>query len=69
MNVLSYKFIIQIQDTYHEENKKKTGKTVTHLYSKVTINILDHKDPLPRNNIPIDIAQVLKYELFLMFYV
>jgi hypothetical protein len=30
---------------------------------------LDHKDPLPRNNIPIDIAQVLKYELFLMFYV
>lgn len=41
--------------------KEKKEKPVTHIYSKLVLNILDHKDSLPKKEIPPDIAQVLRY--------
>jgi hypothetical protein len=47
--------------------KEKQEKPITHIYSKLILNILDHRDALPRNEIPPDIAQVLRYNSFHVF--
>ncbi|XP_057379380.1 lipid scramblase CLPTM1L-like [Daphnia carinata] len=49
-----------IRDKEHLEKEKKE-KPVTHIYSKLVLNILDHKESLPKKEIPPDIAQVLSY--------
>lgn len=49
-----------IRDKEYLEKEKKE-KPVTHIYSKLVLNILDHKDSLPKKEIPPDIAQVLSY--------
>ena len=36
------------------------GKQVTHIRSKLNINALDHQQSLPRNELPPDIAQILR---------
>lgn len=34
---------------------------MTHVYSRIVVNILDYKESLPKGDIPLDIAQILKY--------
>ena len=43
-----------------DKPRKQDGRVATHLRSKLIINALDYKEPLPRKNLPIDIAQVLR---------
>ena len=50
-----------LQEDKSNVKSKSFGKTVTHIRSKLTICVLDHRDPLPRNQIPMDIAHVLTY--------
>lgn len=53
-----------LQEKQHDSNdnaRKQDGKVITHLRSKLIINALDYKEPLPRKNLPIDISQVLSF--------
>nr|CAG4643083.1 EOG090X032C [Ilyocryptus agilis] len=64
-------YIVPAQQTFNliRDNKESTSsekkddanldKPVTHLYSRIFINILDHREPLPKKNLPSDIAQIL----------
>jgi len=49
------------QNNDSDKPRKQDGRVVTHLRSKLIINALDYKEPLPRKNLPIDIAQVLSF--------
>ena len=58
-SVNSYSLLFLVQDS-NDNARKQDGKVITHLRSKLIINALDYKEPLPRKNLPIDISQVLR---------
>jgi hypothetical protein len=60
LNVCGY--LLNSVFVFKQLGREKQEKPITHIYSKLILNILDHKDALPRNEIPPDIAQVLRYQ-------